>query len=124
MIEISNTQECFVLLWRKLESTRQLIAMQRRRYCIRNVLKSWFGTAATDDFIWHVCHLAAVNDQPQEGWNELPPPALYPRRHRELLRALVAVRLGIGMRKVNLHALDRAYTVAFPHSTPINVNNK
>ena len=46
------------------------------------------------------------------------------RKHRELLRAIVAVRLGIGMRKVNLRALDAAYSIAFPKSTPINVNKK
>ncbi len=40
------------------------------------------------------------------------------------LPSLVAVRLGIGMRKVNLKALDRAYSEAFPYSTPINVNKK
>lgn len=42
----------------------------------------------------------------------------------ELLRALVAVRLDIGIRKVHLHDLDAAYSIAFPHSTPINVNKK
>jgi hypothetical protein len=36
----------------------------------------------------------------------------------------VAVKLGIGMRKVDLKALDRAYSAAFPHSTPLNVNKK
>ena len=69
------------------------VALQR--FCIRNVLKSWFPAEATDDlpsashltlghqqaslhgprsfddFIWKVCHLSE-----QEGWNELPPPSL------------------------------------------------
>ena len=36
------------------------------------MLKAWFGSEATDDFIWKVCHLATVDDEPQEGWNELP----------------------------------------------------
>ena len=36
----------------------------------------------------------------------------------------VAVYLGIGMRKVDLKALDRAYSEAFPDSTPLNVNKK
>ena len=54
--------------------------------------------------------------------NEMP--SLYPRRHRELLRAIVAVRLGISYYKINLKALDAAYTEVFPHSTPINVNKK
>ena len=120
MMNIENNQECFVMLWRKLERTRRLLGGQYKRYCIRNVLKSWFGPEATDDMIWQVCHLAVVDDEPQEGWNELPLPSLYPRCHRELLRAIVAVRLGISYYKIDLKALDAAY----PNSTPINVNKK
>ena len=111
-------------LWRMLERTRRLLGGQYKRFCIRRVLKMWFGVEATDDFIWQVCHQAVVDDEPQEGWNELPAPSLYPRKHRELLRAIVAIRLGIGMRKVDLKALDAAYSIAFPKSTPINVNKK
>ena len=124
MLEIHNTQECFVRLWRKLERTRRLLGGQYKRYCIRNVLKAWFGLEATDDFIWQVCHQAAVNDKPQEGWNELPPPALFPRKHRELLRAVVAARLGISCYRVNQKAIDSAYSIAFPKSTPINIDKK
>ena len=124
MITIENTQECFVQLWLRLERTRRLLQGQYKRYCIRNVLKTWFGFEANDDFIWEVCHRAAVDDEPQEGWNELPPPSLYPRKHRELLRAIVSVKLGIGTRKVHLPDLDRAYSIAFPKSTPINVSKK
>ena len=133
-MEIQNTQECFVQLWRMLERTRRLLHGQCKRYCVRNILKFWFGPEATDDSIWEVCHqasLALQRDDPEAdddasiyGWDELPLPSLYPRRHRELLRAIVAVRLGIGMRKVNLRALDKAYTIAFPGSTPLNVNKK
>ena len=119
MIDIQNTQECFVQLWRKLERTRQLLRGQCKRFCIRNVLKSWFPAEATDDFIWKVCHLSE-----QEGWNELPLPSLYPRQHRELLRAIVAVKTGISFYKVDLKALDAAYGIAFPNSTPINVSKK
>ena len=124
MVKIENTQDCFVVLWRKLERTRQLLGVQYKRYCIRNILKSWFPAEANDDFIWKVCHLAAVDDEPQEGWNELPLPSLYPRRHREILRAIVAVQLGISYWRVNLKALDSAYSIVFPNSTPINVNKK
>ena len=124
MVKIENNQECFVLLWRRLERTRRLLGGQCKRYCIRNVLKAWFGSEATDDFIWEVCHMAVVDDEPQEGWNELPIPSLYPRKHRELLRAIVAVKTGVSYRKVNLKALDKAYSEAFPNSTPINVNKK
>ena len=125
MIKIENTQECFVQLWQRLERTRRLLGGQNKRFCIRNVLKVWFGAEATDDFIWNICRLAAVDDEPQEGWNELPLPSLYPRKHRELLRAIVAVRTGISYYKqVKLKALDSAYSIAFPKSTPINVNKK
>ena len=119
MIEIQNTQECFVQLWRMLERTRRLLGGQYKRFCIRRVLKSWFGGEATDDFIWEVCHLSE-----QEGWNELPLPSLYPRYHREFLRAVVAVKTGISFYRINLKALDAAYSIAFPKSTPININKK
>ena len=97
MITIENNQECFVMLWRKLERTRRLLGGQCKKVC-------------------HLCE--------QEGWNELPKPSLFPRKHREFLRAVVAVRLGISYWKVNLKALDAAYSIAFPKSTPINVNKK
>jgi hypothetical protein len=108
-----------VELWLRLEHTRRLFLSQRKRFCIRNVLKCWFGLRANDDFIWEVCHLCG-----QEGWNELPLPSLYPRKHREFLRAIVAVRTGISFYRVKLKELDKAYSVAFPGSTPINVNKK
>ena len=119
MVKIENNQECFVKLWLRLERTRRLFGGQCKRFCIRSVLKSWFGGEATDDMIWEVCHLCE-----QEGWNELPLPSLYPRKHRELLRAIVAVRTGISFWKINLKVLDAAYSEAFPHSTPLNVSKK
>ena len=119
MIQVDNTRECFVKLWLRLERTRRLFGGQCKRFCIRNVLKAWFGGEATDDMIWEVCHLCE-----QEGWNELPLPSLYPRKHRELLRAIVAVRTGISFWKINLKVLDAAYSEAFPHSTPLNVSKK
>ena len=124
MNEIQNTQECFVQLWRLLERTRRLLGGQYKRFCIRRVLKTWFGYEANDDFIWKICHMAAVDDTPQEGWNELPLPSLYPRKHREFLRAIVALKTGISFYRINLKALDDAYSIAFPKSTPINVNKK
>ena len=119
MMNIENNQECFVQLWRRLERTRRLLGGQYKRFCIRSVLKSWFPAEANDNFIWEVCHRCE-----QVGWNELPLPSLYPRKHRELLRAIVAVCLGISFYKINLKALDAAYSIAFPNSTPINVNKK
>ena len=119
MITIENTQECFVQLWLRLERTRRLLGGQYKRFCIRSVLKVWFGGEANDDFIWEVCRMCE-----QEGWNELPAPSLYPRKHRELLRAVVAVKLGISFYKIDLKALDSAYSIAFPQSTPININKK
>ena len=119
MVKIENNQECFVVLWRKLERTRQLLRGQCKRFCIRRILKSWFPTEANDVFIWEVCHLCD-----QEGWNELQAPSLYPRKHRELLRAIVSLKTGISFYKIDLKALDKAYSIAFPESTPINVNKK
>ena len=81
-MNVENTKDCFVQLWLRLERTRRLFGGQYKRFCIRNLLKSWFGGEANDDMIWEVCHLCE-----QEGWNELPAPSLYPRKHRELLRA-------------------------------------
>ena len=117
--ELNNTQECFVQLWLRLERTRRLFQGQYKRFCIRRVLKSWFGLRATDDFIWEVCLLCE-----QEGWDELPLPSLYPRKHRDFLRAIVAVRLGISFYKIDLKALDAAYSIAFPNSTPLNISKK
>ena len=127
---IENTQECFVQLWRQLERTRRLLGGQYKRYSVRNVLRVWFGYEATDDFVWEVCRMATLglnngnDDEPIYGNDILPLPSLYPRKHRELLRAIVAVRLGLSIRKVSLPALDAAYSIAFPNSTSINVNKK
>ena len=118
-MEIKNDKACFVLLWRKLERTRRLLGGQYKRFCIRNVLKAWFGYEADNDLIWEVCRLCE-----QEGYNELPIPSLYPLKHRELLRAIVAVRLGISFYKIDLKALDKAYSIAFPGSTAINKSKK
>ena len=124
---IANNQECFVQLWLRLERTRRLLQGQCRRFCIRNVLKSWFGRqpanapgcGSFDDFVWEVCFRCQ-----QGGYDQLPPPSLCPRRHRELLRAVVSVMLGISYGRINLKALDAAYSIAFPASTPLNVNKK
>ena len=124
MITIENNQECFVQLWLRLERTRRLLGMQYRRFCVRRVLASWFGSEATDEFVWEVCSKTVVDEEQIYGLDIIPPPALYPRTSREFLRAVVSVKLGIGMRKVNLKALDAAYSIAFPHSTPINVGKK
>lgn len=123
-MEIQNNQECFVLLWRKLERTRRLLTCQYKRFCIRNVLKVWFGPLATDDFIWEVCHHTVIDDEPACGNDMLKPPSLYPRLHREFLRAVVAISLGVRLSAINLKALDAAYSEAFPNSTPLNVNKK
>ena len=123
--EIQNTQECFVQLWQQLERTRQLLGMQYRRFCIRRVLQSWYGPEATDDFIWEVCNMTSLcMDEPVYGYDELPPPSIEPRKSREFLRALVAHRLGIGVRQVSLKELDAAYHTVFPKSIPINVRKR
>ena len=45
-MNIENTQECFVQLWRQLERTRRLLGGQYKRYSVRNVLRVWFGYEA------------------------------------------------------------------------------
>ena len=123
-VKIENNKECFVQLWLLLERTRRMLGAQYKRFCIRNVLKAWFGVQATDDFIWEVCHNTVVNDESVCGNDTLPPPSLYPRKHRELLRAIVSVKLGLSARQVKLPELDAAYSVAFPNSTELNINKK
>ena len=123
-MNLANDKETFVQLWLRLEHTRRLLEAQHKRFCIRNVLKNWFGAKCNEDFIWEVCFQASTGERTFTGWDELPPPMQYPRRNREFLRALVSVKLNIGIRKVNLPALDAAYSIAFPDSTPINVNKK
>ena len=118
-MKLENNQECFVELWLRLERTRRLLAGQYRRFTISRVLKTWFGLAASDRFISEVCYRCD-----QFGYDELPLPSLYPRKHRELLRAIVSVKLGISYYKINLKALDSAYSIAFPKSTPLNVSKK
>ena len=122
-MDIRNNQECFVKLWRMLERTRLLMGTHYKRFCVRNVLKAWFGQEATDDFIWEVCCTASnalnsADDEPVYGLDMLPPPRQCPRRHRELLRAIVAVKLGIGVRRVNGKELEAAYGIAFPGEKP------
>ena len=124
-IDIQNNKECFVALWLQLERTRQLFGMQYKRFCIRRVLRSWMPTEATDDFIWEVCNMTSLcMDEPVYGYDELPLPSLYPRKSREFLRALVAHKLGIGVRQVSLKELDAAYHIVFPQSVPINVRKR
>lgn len=117
--KIQDTETCYLQLWLMLESTRLSLREQYKRYCIRNILKEWFDTAATDDFIWEVCIKAE-----QLGLNELPLPDVDPRPHRELLRATVATILKTGMNGINLIALDRAYSIAYPDGITLNVNKK
>ena len=124
MVKIENHQACFVQLWRRLERTRLLLMQQHKRFCIRNVLKVWLGVQATDEFIWQVCNRTIVGDEQVCGNDMLPLPSLYPRKHREFLRAVVSVSLGLKAREVKLPELDAAYSVVFPNSTAININKK
>lgn len=118
-IEIENTEECFVQLWRLIRRSRRVMRLNCKHFCIRRILQLWFDGQANNEFIWQVCNMCG-----QCGWDRLPSPSLYPRQHREFLRAVVAVRLGISYYQVNLRAIDRAYSKVFINSTPINVNKK
>jgi hypothetical protein len=118
-IEIENTEECFVQLWRLIRRSRRVMRLNCKHFCIRRILQLWFDGQANNEFIWQVCNMCG-----QCGWDKLPSPSLYPRQHREFLRAVVAARLGISYYQVNLRAIDRAYSKVFINSTPINVNKK
>ena len=123
-MQIENKKECFVQLWLQLERTRQLLTAQHNRFCVRRILKSWLGTEATDDLIWEVCLRASRPNHEVFGLDQLPPPSTHPRVHREVLCALIMVKLRLGKQNVRLRDLDEAYRVAFPHSTPLNVGKK
>ena len=126
-MKIENTQQCFVQLWLKLERTRRLFAGQYRRFCIRHILQEWFGSNATDDFIWEVCNSIIIDEdmeQPVYGYDLLPSPKLQPRKSREFLRALIAVVLNIGIRKVDAKALNKAYEKAFPQGKKLKSDRK
>ena len=117
--KIENTETCFIQLWLQLELTRQELQEKYKRFCIRNLLKSWFVDHATDDFIWEVCFKCD-----QLGLNELPIPDVEPRPHRELLRAIVVTILHLSPCKVNLNALDNAYAIAYPDGVLLDVNKQ
>ena len=102
-----------------LGRTRRLRRLKCQRFTIRMVLQLWFGPEATNEFIWQVCYISQLS-----GMNQLPAPSLYPRPHRELLRALVIVRLGVGASQVKLSDLDAAYSTIYTKSTPLNINKK
>ena len=40
------------------------------------------------------------------------------------MRCIVAVKNGLSPRRVDLKALDAAYSIAFPHSTALNISKK
>ena len=118
-MEIANNQSSMVKLWRMLERTEEVLHASYKRFCPRAILKQWFPTRATNDFIFDVCRLSAL-----EGYEELPSVRLNPRKHRELLRPIIAVTQSIAMRQGDTHALDYAFSIALPRATRINVNKK
>lgn len=107
--KIENTETCFIQLWLQLDITREELIQQYKRFTISNILKSWLGPKANDDFIWTVC----IRSE-QYGLNELPHPMDNPAPNREFLRAFVSVVCKIRMRHVDVNALDKAYRIAYP----------
>lgn len=122
---ISNTKEGYISLWRTLRETYEDFSSHRKRFCVRRLLQHWHSLGllpcegGVDDFIWEVCLRTE-----RGGYDDLPDPHLYPRPHRELLRAIAVESLGIRKADVDLEALDSAYSIAFPESTPLNINKK
>ena len=138
-MKIENTLECFVQLWQQLEHTRQLLEAQYNRFCVRSVIRNWVRLGIIDlhppdgqssdsqlfnDLVWQVCMRASRSGNEVYGLDQLPPPSTHPRIHREILRALVMVTLHLGAHNVRLRDLDKAYHLAFPRSTPLNIPKK
>ena len=109
---IQNTLQCYVQLWQQLELTWLELKREERRFCVRSILKRWLGKEATDDFIWEVMRHASKNGV-LEGWTELPQPSLHRQPLREVMIALVMVKLGIGKVRVKAREIDAAYRQAF-----------
>ena len=96
-------------------------------------MRSWFSRGALprpkgeeisfDDLVWQVCRLTSP-DGDILGWTELPPPSLAPRVHREMIRALTQVALGLNYQQVKLKELDEAYCKVFSHSASLNVRKR
>jgi len=56
--------------------------------------------------------------------DELPSPRQHPRQHRQMLKTVLEFKLRDRYGPVNLKALDAAYSVVYPKSSPININKK
>lgn len=127
-MKIENTSACMERMWHLLVKTKVVLKVSHKRFCPLNVLKLWHEEGlfsakqiggGMDEAYFEVCHLAEL-----EGLERLPCIPLYPRKHRELIRAVIAVNCGIGMRHVNLRELDRTFSIVFPYATKINVSKK
>jgi len=144
---IANNYDSFVCLWRQVRQTYEHFRAHHQRFCVRRIIQHWRregiitdqhlraatpqsdgsssesplreGDGGVDNLIWEICFRSEL-----QGYDDLGPPDLYPRPLREMIRSLVSVTQGIGMRKVLLRDLDRAYSEVFPDSTPINVAKK
>lgn len=112
---IENNEECLVQLWQQLERTRVLLGAQGKRFCIRNIVRSWHQQGilhwqqaqldlpnckmrkilSYDEYLWEVCRLSNL-----DGWEVLPPPNLHPKKAQDLLRVLVAKEMRLGLRLV------------------------
>lgn len=110
----------YARLWRMLERYRQWCMENHKRFCLRRVVKLYFGeTVMLERQILQACRISLLG-----GYEELPPAASHPRRQREMVRALACMELGLTERRINLHLMDAAYSVVFPDSTPLNINKK
>lgn len=114
-MHIENNQETLVQLWQMLERTRVLFEQQGRRFCVRNVVKSWHQQGilhwqqaqldlpnckmrkilSYDEYLWEVCRMSGY-----DGWEILPPPMLYVDKAEKLLRVLVAKEMRLGLRQI------------------------
>lgn len=116
---IENNKACFIQLWKQLDETYKAFRRDYKRFCMRSIVRNWLPQWVTEDRLWEIYTRSEL-----EGYEELPDPALYPRKHRMFLQALVSTYLGIGKRAVKLPELDQAYKKAFSRGAALNINKK
>lgn len=106
-------------LWLKLNETFKAFQHDYKRFCVRNIVRSWMGRGVSENFLWEVCTISGL-----EGYQELRMPELYPHQSRMLLYALIRAHLGLGRMGVKLPELDHAYSLAFGKGRKLNIGKK
>ena len=103
----------------KLQRIKRIILNNNNPLNIRRSKDQWQGMKKTQSDS-SFCQFETFED----GWRAAFVLLTRTYYHKYRLYTIVSVKTGISYYKVDLKALDRAYSVAFPKSTSINVNKK